>query len=105
MVTELTLEQKKQFFNDGYIVLKGVVSDELVSGAQARIKAAKRGESLAPAQELTDLVNKSSVTPILREAMGTFDPPSMVHVGVTKQSKPSDYYTPVSYTHLRAPRD
>ncbi|MAV24858.1 MAG: hypothetical protein CMQ05_01905 [Gammaproteobacteria bacterium] len=103
MVTKLTLEQKKQLFHDGYIVLKGVVSDELVSTAQARIKAAKRGESLAPAEELTDLVNRSSVTPILTEAMGTFDPPSMVHVGVTKQSQPADYFTPLGYREKDLP--
>ena len=51
MTTELSAEQKRQFFNDGYIVIKGAVSDDLVDAARARIKAAKKGESLAPAEE------------------------------------------------------
>ena len=97
MATELTVEQKRQFFNDGYIVIKGAVSDDLVDAARARIKAAKKGESLAPAEELTNLVNKSNVTPILTEAMGVFDPPSLCHVGVIKRSEPRDHFTPLGY--------
>ena len=34
MATELTVEQKRQFFNDGYIVIKGAVSDDLVDAAR-----------------------------------------------------------------------
>ncbi len=76
MATELTTEQKRQLFHDGYIVLKGAVSADLVEAARARIEAAERAapgtspvfrprdESLSPAEELTDLVNKSTVTPI-----------------------------------------
>ena len=59
MASEMTVQQKRQFFNDGYIVIKGAVSDDLVDAARARIKAATKGESLAPAEELTNLVNKS----------------------------------------------
>jgi hypothetical protein len=100
---ELSVEQKRQLFHDGYIVVKGAVPRELVDAARARIKAAKRGESLVDATELTDLVNKSSVTPILKEAMGEFDPPSRVHVGVIKQSEPRDVYTPLGYREKDLP--
>ena len=62
MATELTVEQKRQFFNDGYIVIKGAVSDDLVDAARARIKAAKKGESLAPAEELTNPVSYTHLT-------------------------------------------
>ena len=70
MTTTLTIEQKRQLFHDGYIVLKGAVPGGLVEAAQARIEAAEKGptgtspvfrprdESLSPAAELTDLVNK-----------------------------------------------
>ncbi len=97
MAAALSHEQKVRLFHDGYIVIKNAVSQHLVDRARARIKAAKRGESLAPAVELTDLVNDSNVTPILTDAMGAFDPPSLVHVGVTKQSGPRDHFTPLGY--------
>jgi len=99
----MTVEQLRRLFHDGYIVLKGAVSDELVDSARKRIKAAKKGESLAPAKELTDLVNASTVTPILNNVMGQFDPPSRCHVGVIKQSGPRDAYTPLGYREKDLP--
>jgi hypothetical protein len=103
MATQLTVEQKRQLFHDGYIILKNAVSQDLVDAARARIKGAQKGESLANASELTDLVNQSDVTPILNEAMGQFDPPSRVHVGVTKQSGPRDHFTPLGYREKDLP--
>ncbi len=38
--------------------------------ALRRIRAAKKGENLGPDKAMTDLVNASSITPILHEAMG-----------------------------------
>ncbi|MDA0791097.1 MAG: hypothetical protein O2780_16765 [Proteobacteria bacterium] len=102
MIT-LTDEQKRQLFHDGYIVLKGVVSDDLVEAGQARIKKAQKGENLSGATELTDLVNASGVTPILNEVMGQFDPPSRVQVGVIKQSGPKDFYSPLGYRERDLP--
>ncbi len=99
----LSHTQKLQLFHDGYIVIKGAVSQELVAAARARIKAAKKGESLASAEALTDLVNASSVTPILNDVMGSFDPPSLCQVGVTKQSPPRDFYTPLGYRERDLP--
>ena len=103
VATALSLEQKRQLFHDGYIVIKNAVSQDLVDAGRARIAAAKKGESLFAAEELTDLVNKSTVTPILNDAMGQFDPPSMVHVGVTKQSAPADHFTPLGYKEKDLP--
>ncbi len=90
-------DARRRFFHDGYIILKDVVPEGLVNAARARIKAAKKGESLAPAPELSDLVNLSDVTPILNELMGEFDPPSMTHVGVIKKSEPGEHYNPLGY--------
>jgi hypothetical protein len=103
MATELTPDQKRQLFHDGYLVLKGAVSEELVDAARARIKAAQKGESLAAATELSDLVNKSTITPILNEAMGQFDPPSRTHVGVIKPGGPQEYYSPLGYREKDLP--
>ena len=71
----MTLEQKRNLYRDGYIILKNVVADELVEAARARIKRAEKGENLGRDETMTDLVNASSITPILHEAMGQFDPP------------------------------
>ncbi len=103
MATELSLEQKRQLFHDGYIVLKGAVSEPLVDAARARIKSAQKGDNLSPTKELTDLINASTVTPILTEVMGTFDPVKGTHVGVIKQSAPRDFYTPLGYRERDLP--
>eukprot|EP00935_MAST-01C_sp_MAST-1C-sp1_P000743 g743.t1 len=94
---DLTLEQKRQLYRDGFIILKGAVSKELTSAARKRIKAAKRGENLSGAKEMTDLVNESKVTPVLRNLMGDFDPVSLAQVGVLPPRKPFDNYTSVGY--------
>ncbi len=99
----LTSEQKRQLFHDGYIILKGVVPQYLVDAARARIKSASRGENLTTASEMTDLVNKSSITPILHEAMGQFDPPSRAQVGMIKQTPPKDQFTALGYREKDLP--
>ena len=103
MVAKLSEEQKTQFFHQGYLVLKDVVPIKLVEEARARIKRAKKGESLAAAEELADLVNLSDVTPILNEAMGEFDPITRTHVGVIKRSDPGDHFTPLGYQEKDLP--
>ena len=103
MVAKLSEEQKTQFFHQGYLVLKDVVPIKLVQEARARIKRAKKGESLAAAEELADLVNLSDVTPILNEAMGEFDPITRTHVGVIKRSDPGDHFTPLGYRERDLP--
>ncbi len=95
--TALTLEQKRSLYRDGYIILRNAVSKELVQAARQRIRAAKKGENLGGEKEMTDLLNASSITPILTEAMGKFDPPTFCQVGVRKVSKPGDYFNNIGY--------
>jgi len=95
--TALTLEQKRSLYRDGYIVLRNVVSKDLVQTARKRIRNAKKGENLGGEKEMTDLLNASSIGPILTEAMGAFDPPVFCQVGVRKASKPGDYFNNVGY--------
>lgn len=97
MATQLTKEQKQMLYRDGYIILKGAVSPELIEAARVRIRAAKKGENLAMEPEMTDLVNASSITPILTEVMGTFDPPVAAHVAVRKRSAPGEQFMPSGY--------
>ncbi|MDA0788858.1 MAG: hypothetical protein O2780_05285 [Proteobacteria bacterium] len=93
----VTDEQKREFFHRGYLILKGVVPDELVDKAQRRIKSAEKGENLMGAREITDLVNRSLVTPILNEMMGEFDPPSLAQVGIIKKSEPQGHFHGTGY--------
>jgi len=93
----LTLEQKRDFYRDGYVVLKQAVCRELVEAALARIRAANKGESLSKTREMTDLVNASAITPILHEAMGQFDPPSACQIGVLKPRAAGEHFNNVGY--------
>lgn len=77
--------------------MKQAVASELVEVALARIRAARKGENLFGEMEMTDLVNASSITPILHDAMGDFDPPIACQVGVRKASPPGDYFNNVGY--------
>ena len=93
----LTLEQKRALYRDGYIILRNAVSGELIQAARRRIRAAKKGENLGGEKQMTDLVNASSITPILSEVMGRFDPPVTCQVGVRKASQPGDHFNNVGY--------
>ncbi len=97
MASRLTLEQKQFLYHNGYIIVKQAVSKELVDTALARIKRAERGENLGPTKEMTDLINASSITPILNDVMGQFDPPSTCQVGVLKKREAGDHFNNVGY--------
>ena len=97
MQDKLNDAQKRQFYHDGYIVVKGAVAPDLVERARGRIKAAKKGEYIGPEPEMTDLVNASSLTPILNDMMGQFDPPSTCQIGILKPTKPGDHFNNVGY--------
>ncbi|MEM7016612.1 MAG: hypothetical protein AAF512_04630 [Pseudomonadota bacterium] len=94
---KLTLEQKRELYRDGYIILRNVIPQESVEAARARIKAAKKGENLSTSKEMLDLVNASSITPILHEAMGQFDPPIACQVGVLKRREPGEHFNNIGY--------
>lgn len=95
--TALSLEQKRQFYRDGYIVIKNAVPQAVVNAALGRIRNARKGENLMGAPEMTDLVNASSITPILHEAMGQFDPPTACQVGVLKKRPPGEHFNNLGY--------
>ena len=103
MTTTLTLAQKRDLHRDGYVVLKSAVSEELVDAALQRIRDAKKGENLRSEKAMTDLVNASSITPILNEAMGEFDPPIACQIGVRKVTKPGEHFTSIGYREKDMP--
>ncbi|MCY4057260.1 MAG: hypothetical protein OXG44_04585, partial [Gammaproteobacteria bacterium] len=97
MTHSLTLEQKQTLYDDGYIVLKNAVSQELVDAAIDRIRNPEEGVYAGSTKELTDLVNASTVTPILHEAMGYFDPPIVCQVGANRVRKPGNHFNNLGY--------
>lgn len=103
LTNRLSDEQKRSLYRDGYIIVRNAVSKELVDAALKRIKRATKGENIGVEKEMTDLVNASSITPILQEAMGQFDPPSACQIGIRKVSEPGDYYNNVGYKDKEMP--
>ena len=99
----MTLEQKRGFYRDGYVILNNVVPQDMVDAARSRIESRKEGENLAKAQEMTDLVNATAVTPILNDAMGRFDPPIAAQVGVIPVSKPGKHFNNLGYRDKHMP--
>jgi len=95
--TSLSPEQKRMLYRDGYIVLKHAVSEEQADAACTRINEAKQGEYVGSDKAILDLINASSITPILNEAMGKFDPPIACQVGILPVTKPGDRFTNLGY--------
>jgi hypothetical protein len=103
IITKLTDDQKRTLYRDGYIIIRKAVSDKLVDAALNRIKNAKKGENLGREKAMTDLVNASSLTPILHDAMGQFDPPISCQVGVRKRSEPGEHFNNLGYREKDQP--
>ena len=74
----LNQKQKSQFYKDGFLVVKHAVSAPLVDSARACLDAAGQHSfqdpELETSDEFCDLINKSDLDRILREAMGPFSP-------------------------------
>lgn len=103
MAEVLTPEQKRTLYRDGYVVLKNVVAPELVDAALERIRNPEEGVYVGGTNELTDLVNASSVTPILQDAMGRFDPPIVCQAGINRVRKPGDHFNNLGYREKDQP--
>ena len=99
----LTQDEKRSLYRDGFVIVKNAVAPDLVDAALRRIKAAKKGENLDSTEEMTNLVNASDITPILREAMGQFDPPSACQVGILELCKPGDHFDSFGYREKDQP--
>ena len=98
MKTRLTDDEKRQFYHDGFFVLKEIISEDLIVSAQNRYKTASRTDDLTHETEFCDLVNRSPITPIMRELMGDFDPVSATrHIVRVAGQKPGDGYAASGY--------
>lgn len=95
--TELTLPQKRTFYEDGFIVLKDAVSRQLTFEARRTINmyAGQKGirrhyADIARSSAITDLVKKSDLGKIMRNTMGPYDPPERGFAAVLYPREPSD---------------
>ena len=103
MTRTLTQHEKLTLFQDGYVVLKGIVSQQLVHAALDAIDNPVEGRGLAQEKRLTDLVNASNITPVLREALGYFDPPIACQPGLLRPTKPSEHFNNLGYRERDMP--
>ena len=99
----LSQAQKCELYENGYVILRKAVSDELVNAALDRMHRAKEGEYLGKDETMTNLINASSLTPILHEAMGDFDPPSIAHIAIVNKSKPGKRFNSLGYLDQDTP--
>ena len=99
----LSIEEKESLYRDGYVVVKNAVDPKLVDTALASLKTPERGVYVGAKPVMTDLINRSDLTPILQEAIGEFDPPSMCQVGLLYPSKSSDRFNSVGYQDKDTP--
>ena len=81
--TELTLDEKRRFLADGFIVIREAVPRELTFRARRAVNmhAAREGvrrpyHDLAGDSPLPDLVNKSRLGEIMRNTMGSSTTPT-----------------------------
>ena len=102
-MTTLTLEQKQTLYRDGYVVVKNAVSQSIVDAALDCHANTQKGDYSGRKKPMTDLVNASSITPILHEAMGQFDPPIGAQVGFMPVRKPSDRFNNLGYREKDQP--
>lgn len=94
---ELTPAQKRSFYRDGFVVLKGVVPEALVWQAKRRINiiAGREGrlfkyyDELASSPEFPALLNDTTLGAVLRNTMGPFDPPQRAMPMVLYPQEPS----------------
>jgi len=101
--SQLSYDQKLELYRNGYIILKGAVQDDLVAAAVDRMDTAEKKVHLGREKVMTDLINRSSLTPILNDVMGEFDPPSLAHVAVIPKTKPSDRFNSLGYRDRDTP--
>jgi hypothetical protein len=100
---KLTDDEKRRFYADGYVIVRQAVPKALVEAARNRIRGAERGENLWMDTALTDLVNRSDLTPVLNDALGRFDPPSACQVGILKRRDPGESFNSVGYRDCDMP--
>ena len=100
---QLSAQQKQSLYDDGYVIVKGIVDDQLVDAALDKLNSTERPNILGTDDAFTNLINASAITPLLHEAMGNFDPPKVCQVGVRAVGKPGDWFNNLGYRERDMP--
>lgn len=94
--TELTDDQKRSLYRDGFIVLKNAVPKELTRRARRAVNvmggsgARRAYHEIAENEALTDLINTTPFGEIVRNTIGPYDPPDRGFAAVLYPRDPSD---------------
>ena len=90
-MSEIGDDDKRQFFEDGFLIVRNAVSSELVARAKALIEEAIPEDErhllvpgkLATHDDVTGLFNNSALADIIERLMGPFPPVISCQVAVT----------------------
>lgn len=90
-MSEIGDDDKRQFFKDGFLIVRNAVSSELVARAKALIEEAIPEDErhllvpgkLATHDDVTGLFNNSTLADIIERLMGPFPPVISCQVAVT----------------------
>ena len=90
-MSEIGDDDKRQFFEDGFLIVRNAVSSELVARAKALIQEAIPEDErhllvpgkLATHDDITGLFNNSTLADIIERLMGPFPPVISCQVAVT----------------------
>jgi hypothetical protein len=103
MTIKVDDDLRRGLHRDGFVVVRGAVPRDLVDAARSTIRAASRADDLSGNPTMTDLVNRSAVTPVLHELMGAFDPPTACQVAVNPVREPNERFEPIGYRDCDIP--
>lgn len=90
-MSEIRDDEKRQFFEDGFVIVRNAVSSELVARAKALIEEAIPKDErhllvpgkLATHDDITGLFNHSTLADTMERLMGPFPPVISCQVAVT----------------------
>ena len=94
--TRLIEAEKRQFYEDGFLILRQVIPRELTEAARRKWNTTPRkergggnglGSTLGTQPEFLDLVMKSCIKPLLEHEMGPFSDPVGAMLAVTPPLK------------------
>ena len=105
MPRALSLEQKRSFYRDGFVVLPGVVPPEMVAAARRRIFVGLGGGEPARGNEAVfmDLYNRTDIAAIIAEALGLIVRHRGVQLASRFPSDPSERINESGYTDRDTP--
>ena len=100
----LSVAQKRMFYRDGFVVLPGVVPEEMVAAARRRIFSGLGGEPARGDEAVfVDLFDGTAIAPIIEEAMGPASRGPGAQLATRFPAEPSDRVNEAGYPDRDTP--